>query len=608
MLSAYSTASLGLAALLLCNPASAAPHANEAGFLNVPRLNSRDDSSSNSTTNSTKASLEPIVPPTVNQNDISILSLATNVTLAWAGSPTNSTAGSSPQLRMLKRDGGIFSQALMTFAYPTIPLDHSSFVSGVSCSNGSLTATLSDNAYSFAQKQWTGATDIVFVTSVDGCGLDNQNDFFHAKSISFSDSNLSFTAIGSSAALKTVAQHVNLKWGDIGSLQVKRAIDKRDMFEPHSLSKRDTESVTLSWDYWLNDDDHLGTDPDAPWPNAAPLEQWGKEGGEEDDSYEKGEVASPTGHHKRSNETSLSAPALATRDLDYGLALYCVECGFGGSATIWGEMDASLWTFSIDTLQVGFNANFEAGLNLGMEAFVKYEQEWSKELGRIDLGGFEIPLLVDVGPFISVSVDAEVTIDATGTLLIGASVSWDNIDIMLDLLDSSNSHANGLSPSFQHTAEASGELHLEASLGLPIKLGVGLSLFDGLYEADAAIVDTPSIVAEGSFVVSASVGDDGEIEVDLDGSCYGIAWDIHFENTLQAVLEGDDIGSATFNLIDPQESAPIAQGCIGYVNDGTDDNDSSNPQGKGDSTGMGGNGLNSGGSGLAGSGSGSGSG
>jgi hypothetical protein len=228
MFSAKGVASLGLAALLFCSPSSAAPHSNEAGYPNVPRLNSRDDLNSNSTTNGTKASLEPIVPPSVNQNDISVLSLTTNVTLAWAGSAANSTAGSSPQ-RMLKRDGGIFSQALMTFAYPTIPLDHSSYVSGVSCSNGSLTGTLSDSAYSFAQEEWTGATDIVFVTSVDGCGLDNQNDFFHATSITFSDSNKSFTAIGSSSAIKSVTAHLNLKWGDIGTLQVKRAIDKRDV-------------------------------------------------------------------------------------------------------------------------------------------------------------------------------------------------------------------------------------------------------------------------------------------------------------------------------------------------------------------------------------------
>lgn len=229
MLSPKGVACLGLAAgLLFGNPASAAPHANEARYPDVPRLESRDDTS-NSTTNGTKTSLEPIVPPAVDTEDLFVLSLAKNVTLAWAGSPDNSTTDSSPQRRKLKRDGGILSQAQMTFAYPTIPLDHSSFVSDVSCTPGSLTATLSDNVYDFAKKEWTGASDIVFVTSVDGCGLDNQNDFFHAKSVTFSDSNKSFTAAGASAAFKDVAEHMNLKWGNIGSTAAKRAVDKRDV-------------------------------------------------------------------------------------------------------------------------------------------------------------------------------------------------------------------------------------------------------------------------------------------------------------------------------------------------------------------------------------------
>lgn len=246
MLSHKGIAFLGFAtALLFGNQVSAAPHANEARYPDVPRLNSRDDSS-NTTTNGTKTSLEPIVPPSIDQNDLSILSLATNVTLAWAGSTANSSTNSSSQRRMLKRDGGILSQAFMTFAYPTIPLDHSLYVSDVSCTKGSLTGTLSDNAYAFAKKEWTGATDIVFVTSVDGCGLDNQNDFFHAKSISFSDNNKSFTVTGSSAALKAVAVHVNLKWGDVGSTQVKRAVDKRDV----SIEPSRYGSLALSLQYY----------------------------------------------------------------------------------------------------------------------------------------------------------------------------------------------------------------------------------------------------------------------------------------------------------------------------------------------------------------------
>ncbi|KAF4980569.1 hypothetical protein FZEAL_3448, partial [Fusarium zealandicum] len=582
---------LFIASLVLCSFSSAT--SNPA----LHPVGRRQDSSSSADTtssNDTSTSLEPVIPPAVNPDEFSILDLDTKVTLAWAGSTTGS--GSR---RRLKRDDGIFSQANFTFAYPAIPLDQSTYVSGISCTRGSLTATLSNAAYTFAKSQWQGTGRIIFVTSVDGCGMDNANDLFLSTSITFSDTKKTFTAKGSSVGYKDVAKHFNLKWGEIGTLNLKRALDKRDMFEPHPLHRRASTSFTVEWSAYLSD--LMGPADDAPWDNAALLFKWGKDGGEADDSYAKGEVADPNGHHKRWNES-----ALAERALDYGLALYCVECGFAGSATIRGEIDASVKILppfvEVDTVQAGFDATFKAGLNLGMQAFVKYEKEWEKELERIPLGGFSIPLLVDIGPFVSLSVQAKAGIEATGSLLIGAAVEWDNIDVTLDLLDGQNSHANGLIPTFSHTAQASGELKVEASLGLPVKLGIGIDILSGAWQADGSIVDTPSVVLEGAFVLSAEVIDEGTIEQDINGGCYGIAWDIHFENTLQAVIEVDGLDPLELDLIEPQESDPIAEGCIGYVDDGTSDDDGdSDGTGTGIGTGMLGNGMKSNAQGLSGS-------
>lgn len=365
------------------------------------------------------------------------------------------------------------------------------------------------------------------------------------------------------------------------------------MFERHPLHKRVVVDATIEWGAWLHD--LLGADEDAPWEDAALLASWGKEDGEEDDSWQKGEVAEADGHYKmkRSNLTDLEK-----RELDYGLKLYCVECGFGGSATIWGEVDADILPPGVNKVQAGFGAQFEAGLYLGMEAYVKYEKEWEKELAKIMVGGFEIPLLAEVGPFVSVGIEAKAGIAATGSLLIGAGIEWRDIDIVLDLLDSGNSHANGLSPIFHNKIEASGELKMEASLGLPVKIGVGIEILEGFWEAEAAVVDTPSVNLEGSFEVSAEVTDEGEIVYDINGGCYGIAWNVHFENTLEAEINVDLVGEFSVELMEPRESDPIFEGCIGYVKDGT--HDDPGPLGTGASTGQTGNGLNSGGNGLSG--------
>lgn len=200
----------------LYGSSKATPHLQES------YLGQRDDPASSSAAGG--ATLEPVVPPDVKQDDLATLTLDTQVRLAWAGSTTGATSR-----KRFKRDGAILTQADFTFKYPTVPIDHSSFITGVSCSSGILTGVLTDKAYAFARKQWAGVSDIVFVTSVDGCGLDNADEFFHAKSITFSDSNKSFSAKGSSARYKTITDHMNLKWGDIGTSNLKRAADQKDV-------------------------------------------------------------------------------------------------------------------------------------------------------------------------------------------------------------------------------------------------------------------------------------------------------------------------------------------------------------------------------------------
>ncbi|RGP69523.1 hypothetical protein FSPOR_4627 [Fusarium sporotrichioides] len=549
----------------------------------IPRFDRRDDANATASSENITA-LEPVVPPEVDPKDFSIFELDTHVMLAWAGSP-----GSEPGTkRMRKRDDGVFSLANFTFQYPVVPLDHSKFVSAVTCTKGALTGVISNTAaYNFAKSQWKGSRKIIFITSADGCGEDHANDLFLAQSITFSDDTKTFTAKGASTEYKEVYEHFSLKWGPLGTLNVRRALDKRAMFEPHALDKRLSGTWSFEWSRYLSDDDLLGVDEDAPWENAAKLIQWGTEGGEEDDSYAKGEVADPNGHHKRGANSSL-----VERDLSYGLALYCVECGFGGKASLTGTIEAGILS-GLEVVQVQFNAQFKAGLNLGLKAFVKYEKEWSHDFIDFSIWSFGITGLASVDPYIGVGIAAGLGIEATGTLLIGASVEWENIDVLVDLLDSSKSHSNGLTPVFKPRSEATGELKLEASLGLPVSVGVKLSILAGLWEAKGGIMDTPSVVLEGSFQASAELGDDGEVSGGIEGDCYGIAWNIHFENALDAFYQWDDDEPTKFPLIEPLESDPIAEGCIGYVNDGTGQDGSGS-----DEVGMTGDGIGGSGSGL----------
>lgn len=212
---------MALAALLCSSSVSAAAQSDIPHFRTRHSRRDGAQPSTNPEDPPAPAVLEPVIPPDVNEDALSVLALDKAVTLAWAGS-TDGVNGPK-----IKRETAVLSQANFEFAYPAVALDHSTFVTGVSCSAGKISATLSSAAYTYAKKKWPATGDILFVTAADGCGLKDSNEYFHAKSITFSDSDKTFTATGGPAKYKDIAVHMNLKWGDAGSYKLKRAVDKR---------------------------------------------------------------------------------------------------------------------------------------------------------------------------------------------------------------------------------------------------------------------------------------------------------------------------------------------------------------------------------------------
>ncbi|KAK0384807.1 hypothetical protein NLU13_7285 [Sarocladium strictum] len=619
-----SSAALAVATLLCSSFALAAP-SNEAPRVQTARVSRADDGGNDGGNNGNDNAqsdaipvntpppviLEPIVPPEVKETDLSIFDLDKNVTLAWAGATSGAAPGSK-----FKREAAVLTQGDFKFQYPTIALDHSSLVDKISCSGGQLSVVLKPDAYSYAKGQWASVKTLLLVTGVDGCGVKDANEYFKATAINFSDKDFSFTAQGSSVNYKDVVLDMKLQWGDAGNQPLKRAVDKRDLFEARGLEARKYASFTVSWSAYLNDKWALGVDPDAPWDNAARLFRWNKDGGRSDNARNKGKAKAkqnlkskssktPSSTTKRSTRTkypsswikdeknkaakaasdkaakAAKAAAKATKqekaksngkggDLDVGLALYCVECGIRGQATIWGEVDASIMSMSVRTVKTGMKAEMHAGLNLGVDAYVKYDKTWKSKDFRIPLpGGFKIPLLLEVGPFLGFAVEANTKIAATGQLLIGGNVDWNDIDMTIDLLDTSQSSAKGFKPVFTQKVEAEGELEASASLGLPLKLGVAITIA-GSWNAEAALKDTPSINAEGRFKGEYKKAADGTVTASAD-TCYGIDYNVFLGNNVDAYISGSKIREMSWPLMEPYRGPPIAQGCIGYLPEPTEE-------------------------------------
>jgi hypothetical protein len=156
---------------------------------------------------------------------------------------------------------------------------------------------------------------------------------------------------------------------------------------------------------------------------------------------------------------------------------------------------------------------------------------------------------------------------AEGTLLIGASATWGEVEAVLDLLNGdTGSSSTGWYTTVERKAEADVELSAEASLGLPVGIGVEISVLrvlGGGWSAGCELTDTRSISAEARYSLL-SVGGHDENQDD-DGSCDGI---IGLRNTLDTSVT--ELGS--WGLIEPWDSEPLADGCIqlGKSGDGGD--------------------------------------
>lgn len=256
---------------------------------------------------------------------------------------------------------------------------------------------------------------------------------------------------------------------------------------------------------------------------------------------------------------------LAGPETNGDLSLYCVDCEFAGSATILGEIDVNIALAKVNKVQVGINADFSADLNLGIEASAKIQRSFEQQLTRVGLSGFTVNGLVVVGPYVSISVAAHAGIQASGEILLGTTAKWNDVKVVLDALDIKKSSGSAPTPTFGPRAQASGEIGVEASLGLPLQLGVGIDVLNGVFSADVALEDEPSITATAGFKGAVNVSTAGLESEPSDKSCLGVSWGIGFKNTFQGVMKVSLLGRDEVDVIPPQVVNPVKTGCISYL-------------------------------------------
>ncbi|KAF2093346.1 hypothetical protein NA57DRAFT_81276 [Rhizodiscina lignyota] len=532
--------------------------------LAAPSFSRRQDISSDNSTATTASgptqTLAPVVPPNVDTGSLQVLNPSKNVTLFFQTTPSSR-----------KRDGSaVAAQVALGFKYPVVPLDHSDFVGSVSCTDKSVLATFADvDSYSHARSTWPVQSKFMLITSTQGCGPDDQNGYFVATSAAFTNGSLSVLAQGGFTGLNSTLNTANIVWGGGSTVDADgRRLRARDCDDNWC----DSESISFNLSPEIAAEEANGEDEsdaeanasqedddDAPWDNAYLLWEYNADDGESG-ATDKRALTNLVKREEASVEKSLK--------------LYCVDCGIHGEFTLGGEVDYSVWELDVSLAQIYLNGNLHAGLYLGLEASVEYDNKITKELSKPNLLGWEIPLIINIGPYIELDLQAEFDAKAEGTLLVGGALDWPGFSATLDLLNPESSFQSGFEPQLTEKFEANGEISVSVSLGLPLAIGVGIDVLDGLWTADLELKDVPSINAEASISLSyindntyntvdgTTIADDNN-GLDLNDGCYGVAWQLTFENLLEIEAEADPSDPWDYTLYD--WSYPLAQGCFGYT-------------------------------------------
>jgi hypothetical protein len=234
----------------------------------------------------------------------------------------------------------------------------------------------------------------------------------------------------------------------------------------------------------------------------------------------KDEVDSPFGKAVKIGDFPEGAPD------GQKMTVYCVNCGFKGKLLIKGRLDVNLNIFTggpkVVKAEINVDGSLSAGLQLGFDAQVIFKQEIKKNIVTVPIPpNFAIFGICSIGPQLTLDAKFTLELNATGQMLVGATLNMPHPTSTLDLLDSKNSKSSGWEPELKPVFKASGKISASAELGFPIGLGIGVNILNGLVDVKCALVEEPSLKATMTVEGSVSTRDtDGvpSIEVPVEHS------------------------------------------------------------------------------------------
>ena len=390
------------------------------------------------------------------------------------------------------------------FHHPTVPLEYISSVKDITCPSDSDLHLTFDNSDLFdkATDDWPKSGSLFnLIDNTEGCGKSAQRTFFQVQNYTMNKDTLSVQAKGKqlSASDPEIVNSFTANWGHV---------------RPTSTTT-DTSMITTAPDPKEKRCNFLGCGILSKIESkASDVVSEGE--GEFSKIKTKAEGLLPTGVFSKAStinvdlaptETKSPSPwgdAVNMQTVD-GVTVWCIDCGMHGDILLDGSLSVGLTTPFLKAGSINVEAqDFKIPMTFGFQAENAKLGRKSFTFTILDIGipGFSIPDVFVIGPQFTVGVSFTVALSASGNLEAGVNMAWPDAKAHLDLVDSNPdaSTNDGWTPTVDKVFNVSdGQLAINGSLGVPLGIGIGISIADGKLNKSISITDTPSIELDSVF-------------------------------------------------------------------------------------------------------------
>ena len=393
------------------------------------------------------------------------------------------------------------AQVNFDFHHPTVPLEYISAVKDITCPSDKDLHLTFDNLDLFnkATDDWPKSGSLFnLIDNTEGCGKSAQRTFFQVQSYTMNKDTLSVQAKGKqlSPSDPEIVNSFSASWGHVRP----------------TATTTDTSMITDAPD--PKEKRGFGSWISKIESNVGAVVSKGE--GEFSTLKSKAEGLLPTGVFSKASTINVDLAPTGTKSpspwgdavnmqtVD-GVTVWCIDCGMHGDILVDGSMSVGLTTPFLKAGSIDVEAqDFKVPMTFGFQAENAKLGRKSFTFTILDIGipGFSIPDVFVIGPQFTVGVSFTVALSASGNLEAGVNMAWPDAKAHLDLVnsDTSASTNDGWTPTVDKVFNVSdGQLAINGSLGVPLGIGIGISIADGKLNKSISITDTPSIELDSVF-------------------------------------------------------------------------------------------------------------